>query len=135
MSRHAEFAGQAWLPLIFSFTWPSVAYALDILAWDLFFPLSVLSAAYVFRGSRLATAIRVLLVVSGVLALGGLSGVVTGEMALRSIGILGYVGVFPVAALLLAILFWRTTPGETRIARGVPPGLAPTAAPSATRAR
>jgi hypothetical protein len=110
VSRQAAFAGQSWLPLFLEFRWPSVVYALDILAWDVFFPLSVLSAAPVFGGSRLATSIRVLLIASGVLALGGLSGVIVGDMQLRNIGIVGYVGVFPVAAVLLAILFYRATP-------------------------
>ena len=112
VSRQAAFAGLSWLPLFLSFKWPSVAYALDILAWDVFFPLSVLSAAPVFSGSRLATSIRVLMIVSGVLALGGLSGVIVGNMQLRNIGIVGYAGVFPVAALLLAIQFHRATPRE-----------------------
>jgi hypothetical protein len=98
---------------LLSFEWPSVAYALDILAWDVFFALSVLSAAPVFRGSRLATSVRVSLIASGVLALAGLSGVVVGDMGLRSIGIFGYAGVFPVAALLLALLFQRTSPITT----------------------
>jgi len=111
VSRQAAFAGLSWLPLFLSFKWPSVAYALDILAWDVFFPLSVLFAALVFSGSRLATSIRVLMIVSGVLALGGLSGVIV-DIQWRNIGILGYVGVFPVAALLLAILFYRATPRE-----------------------
>src|SRR5215216_6201564 len=31
LSRQPEFTGQEWLPLVFSFKWPSVAYALDIL--------------------------------------------------------------------------------------------------------
>jgi hypothetical protein len=87
VSRDAAFAGLPWLPLFLSFKWPSVAYALEILAWDVFFPLSVLSAAPVFSGSRLATSIRVLMTV-------------------------GYAGVFPVAALLLAFLFYRATPRE-----------------------
>jgi hypothetical protein len=50
LSRQPEFAGQPWLPLVFSFEWPSVAYALDILAWDVFFALSMLFAVPVFRG-------------------------------------------------------------------------------------
>ena len=112
VGRQAEFSALPWMPLFLSFKWPSVAYALDILAWDLFFAMSVLLAAPVFRGNRLATSIRVLLVASGALALTGLSGVIVGDMQLRSIGILGYVGVFPVAALLLAILFHRATPHE-----------------------
>jgi hypothetical protein len=30
LSRQPEFAERSWLPLVFSFEWPSVAYALDI---------------------------------------------------------------------------------------------------------
>src|SRR5215216_5910878 len=48
LSRQPEFTGQSWLPLVFSFEWPSVAYALDILGWDVFFALSALFAAPVF---------------------------------------------------------------------------------------
>jgi hypothetical protein len=46
-----------------------------------------------------------------VLALAGLSGVVAGDMQLRNIGIVGYLGVFLVVAGLLAVLFHRATPG------------------------
>jgi hypothetical protein len=45
LSRQPEFTGQEWLPLVFSFRWPSVAYALDIVGWDIFFALSMLFAA------------------------------------------------------------------------------------------
>jgi hypothetical protein len=112
LSRQPEFAGQSWLPLVLSFKWPSVVYALDILAWDIFFPLSMLFAAPVFWGSRLAAWVRVLMIASGVLAFAGLSGVVVGDMQLRNIGIVGYVGVFLVVAALLAVLFYRATPQE-----------------------
>src|SRR5215208_2570210 len=112
LSRQPEYTEQSWLPLVLSFEWPSVVYALDILAWDLFFPLSMLFAALVFQGSRLAAWIRVLMIVSGVLSLAGLSGVVAGDMQLRNIGIVGYVGVFLVVVALLAVLFYRTTPQE-----------------------
>jgi hypothetical protein len=112
MSRQPEFTEQSWLPLVLSFNWPSVAYALDILGWDIFFALSMLFAAPVFWGSRLAAWIRVLMIASGVLALAGLSGVVVGDMQLRNLGIVGYVGVFLVVAALLAILFYRATPQE-----------------------
>jgi len=112
LSRQPELAGQSWLPLVLSFKWPSVVYALDILAWDIFFPLSMLFAAPVFWESRLAAWIRVLMIASGVLAFAGLSGVVVGDMQLRNIGIVGYVGVFLVVAALLAVLFYRATPLE-----------------------
>jgi hypothetical protein len=105
LSHQPEFSGQPWQPLVFSFNWPSVAYALDILAWDVFFALSMLFAAPAFSGSRLATWIRWLMVASGVLSLAG-------NMQVRNIGIVGYVGVFLVVAALLAILFYRTTPQE-----------------------
>ena len=110
VGRRAEFAGVTGMPLILSFRWPSVVYALDILAWDGFFPLSVLCAAPVFRGTRLALSIRGLLIASGVLALAGLSGVIAGDMRLRNIGIAGYVGVFPVAAVLMGVFFKRQLP-------------------------
>ena len=112
VGRLSEFAELSWMPLFLSFRWPSVPYALDILAWDVFFALAVLFAAPAFRGNRLAASIRALMIASGVLSLAGLSGVVFGDMRLRMIGVVGYAGVFPVAALLLAILFYQATPRE-----------------------
>jgi len=97
------------VPPFFSFEWPSVAYALDILAWDLFFGLSMLFAARVFSGDRLQLSIRMLMIASGVLALAGMSGVVVGDMQLRMIGVVGYAVLFPVVALLLTVLFGRTS--------------------------
>ncbi len=74
----------------------------------------MLFAAPVFAGSRLAASIRVLMITSGVLALAGLSGVVAGDMQLRNIGIVGYLGVFLVVAGLLAVLFYRARPVEAQ---------------------
>jgi hypothetical protein len=113
LSRQPAFTSQAWLPLFFSFQWPSVAYALDILGWDVFFPLSMLFAAAVFSGNRLAISIRWSMIVSGVLALAGLTGVAFGDMQLRDIGIVGYVGVFLIVAVLLALFFQREQPHAT----------------------
>lgn len=76
-------ADPAGAALFLSFRWPSVAYALDILAWDVFYALAMLFAAPAIRGGRLAAAIRILMVTSGVLALAGLSAVVTDDMQLR----------------------------------------------------
>src|SRR5919107_165176 len=110
LSHRPEFSGQPWQPLVFSFEWPSVAYALDIVGWDVFFALSMLFAAPVFSGSRLAAWIRWLMIASGVLSLAGLSGVVVGNMQVRTIGIFGYVGVFLVVAALLTVFFYRDKP-------------------------
>lgn len=110
LSRQAAFAGPPWSTVVFPFRWPSVVYALDILAWDVFFPLSMFFAAPVLTGSRLADWIRRLMIASGLLALAGLSGVAAGDMQLRNIGIVGYLGVFLVVAALSAILFHRSRP-------------------------
>ena len=51
---------------IFSWEWPSILYALDILAWDWFFGLSMLLAVPVFSGGgKLHTAVRACLILSG----------------------------------------------------------------------
>ncbi len=108
LSRQPEFVALPWFPLFFSFRWPSVPYALDIMAWDVFFALSMLFAAPVFGGSRLALVIRWLMIASGLLSLGGLSGIATGNMQLRNIGVVGYLGVFLFVAVLLGVLFYRS---------------------------
>src|SRR5574341_206024 len=114
VSRQLEAAGFTQASLFFSFKWPSVAYTLDILAWDWFFAVSLLFAAPVFREVGIETAVRYILIVSGVLSLVGLLGVPLAIMKVeywfyvRNIGIVGYALVSPVAFLLLAILFGRT---------------------------
>jgi hypothetical protein len=113
VSRPIEAAGFAGAPLLFSFQWPSVAYTLDILAWDWFFALSILFAAPVFKGSNLERTLRYFMIASGALSLVGLLGVPLAILhagywlVVRNIGIVGYALVGPVAFLLLAIVFGR----------------------------
>lgn len=95
-----------------AFRWPSAFYALDVLAWDVFFALSVLLAAPLVSGGPVARVVRWLMVLSGLLALAGLAGLPTGDMGLRNIGILGYAVVFPVAAAGLAVLLSGWRPGS-----------------------
>jgi len=92
----------------FSFRWPSVVYALDILAWDWFFALAMLFAAPVFKTSRLEKGIRTLLLIAGLLSLAGLLGVPLGNMQIRNIGIIGYAVIGPVVFLLIGIVFGQT---------------------------
>jgi cytochrome c oxidase subunit IV len=91
----------------FSFKWPSVVYALDIVACDFCFGLALLLAVPVFVGTGIQRAIRIGLVVAGVLCLAGLLGVVTANMQIRNIGVVGYAIVFPAVTLLIARLFDR----------------------------
>jgi hypothetical protein len=111
VSRQLEAAGLTAAPLFFSFKWPSVVYALDILAWDWFFALSMLFAAPVFKHVGLETAVRYIMIVSGVLSLVGLLGVPLAIMNVeywfnvRNIGVVGYALVSPAAFLLLGIVF------------------------------
>lgn len=106
LSHDAVFARAPWAALLFAFRWPSLVYALDILAWDGFFAIAALFAAAAFRRER---AIRRLLALSGLLALAGLAAVVVGDMRMRAVGIVGYVVPFPIAVLLIARLFHRAS--------------------------
>lgn len=114
VSRQIEASGFTWAPLFFSFSWPSVAYTADILAWDWFFALSILFAVPVFKGDGLERVLRYLMIVSGVLSLVGLFGVPLAIMnveywlTVRNIGIIGYALISPIVFLLLGIVFART---------------------------
>lgn len=108
VSRQLEAMGLAGSSLLFSFKWPSVAYTLDILAWDWFFALSMLFAAPVFKGGRLEKTVRLLMIVSGVLSLAGMIGVPLGDMQVRNIGIIGYAVVTLFVFPLLGIIFGRS---------------------------
>ena len=110
LSGQPGFGGEGPAGALLSFRWPSLVYALDILAWDVFFALAMLFAAVVFQGPGLHRAIRLSMVVSGVLALAGLTGVALGDMTIRTIGIVGYLGVFLIVDAMLLNLFLRCKP-------------------------
>jgi hypothetical protein len=95
---------------LLDFQWPSLLYAADIAAWDLFLGLSLLFAAPVFAGSRYRWARRGLLT-SGALCLLGLIGPAFNALAWRGIGIFGYAVVFPVACLALSRAFATSAVG------------------------
>jgi hypothetical protein len=87
--------------------WPSTAYALELLAWDVFLGLSLLFASPVFVGNGVFTAARWSLALAGVLCLVGALGPITGKMMLQRIGILGYGVGLPVSFVILARVFRR----------------------------
>ena len=103
---------------LFDFAWPSMWYAVDVVAWDLLLGLSLLFAAFVFTGRRYR-AVRRGLLVSGVLCLVGLVGPAIDVIAWRGLGILGYVVAFPVTCLALSSAFAPPTPDADTALRGV----------------
>ncbi len=58
---------------IFGWTWPSLLYAIELVAWHLFFGLALLFAAPAFGGSGPAIAARTGLLAAGALCLVGLA--------------------------------------------------------------
>lgn len=110
LSGTAAWTSAPSLERALSFRWPSIAYAIDIVAWDVWFALAMFSAAAVFEGNGLRRTIRAAMIVSGALAAAGLAGAVTGDMRIRNVGILGYTVGLAVAATLLLVLFHRTRP-------------------------
>lgn len=94
-------------PLL-AFRWPSVAFALDLFAWDFLFGISLLAAALVFRGHQANRALRAGLTLAGGLCLAGTLGPALGDLRFQWLGIVGYAGIFPITSLLLAIQFQRS---------------------------
>ena len=115
VSHQIADAGFSQSSFLLSFNWPSVAYATDNLAWDLFFALSMLFGAFAFRKGALEKAVRFTMLLSGGLSFVGLFGVpfLSQTSVIRNIGIVGYAGVGIVVFLLLGILFGRSKPAGT----------------------
>jgi hypothetical protein len=101
LSYQAEIQQLANSSFFFSFKWPSVAYSLDILAWDFFFGVSMLFAVPVFKKDKFERKLKLLLTICGIISLTGLIGVPLQNMQIRNIGIIGYAVVGPVAFLLI----------------------------------
>jgi hypothetical protein len=102
VSHQAAFASARWNYLVFAFKWPSISYALDILAWDVFFPIAALFTAAAVQGHGLVRLVRILLIASAAFSFIGLVGVPLANMQVRNIGIIGYAILFPIAAGILA---------------------------------
>lgn len=105
INNHAWTGELSWLRPFLAWEWPSVVYALDILAWDFFFALAIL--CLVPNYYRRNHAISVLLSLSGILSLVGLIGPVISDMQFRLIGVFGYAGLFPAACILIGIHAWK----------------------------
>jgi hypothetical protein len=98
----ATFPGYA---RIFGWHWPSTFYAIDIVAWDVFFGLALLFAVPAFAHRADARRVRQGLILSGLMCLIGLVGPFADILGLRTIGILGYTVVFGATCLPLSRTF------------------------------
>lgn len=84
--------------------WPTLALALDLLAWDFFLGLSLLFAAPVFTGEA-TRQVRISMTVAGTLCLAGTLGPASGYLHIQYLGIAGYAFALPIACALLAMFF------------------------------
>ena len=112
VARHissATFPGSA---SIFGWKWPSTFYAIDIVAWDVFFGLALLFAVPAFAGRIDAIWVRRGLILSGSMCLIGLVGPFANMLGLRTIGIVGYTIVFGLTCLPLSQTFLKTPPSR-----------------------
>jgi hypothetical protein len=90
---------------LFGFEWPSLIYAVELLAWHLFLGLSLVFVSFAFVGRGRQAAVRIGLTASGLLCLAGLIGPVVGDLNWRFIGVLGYGVVFPIVCFMIGLLF------------------------------
>ena len=90
--------------------WPSMMFAIELVAWHLFFGLSLFFAAFAFRGEGSEKAVRIALIATGLLCIIGLIGPAVGDLIWRSIGVFGYGVGFPIVCAMIARVFKNAPP-------------------------
>jgi hypothetical protein len=105
VARHTDPATFPGYARIFGWQWPSTFYAIDIVAWDVFFGLALLFAVPAFARRGDAMLVRRGFIISGSLCLIGLTGPFANVLALRTIGIVGYTVIFGLTCLPLSRTF------------------------------
>jgi len=99
-----------WTATFAATGWPPLPQTMDLFAWDWFFALSMLLAAPVFRGRRLANAVRGVMFLTAAICILGLVWLPISPPQANIIGIIGWGVAGPIVFLLLANLFTRTQP-------------------------
>jgi hypothetical protein len=117
VARHIDPATFPGYARIFGWHWPSTFYAIDIVAWDVFFGLALLFAVPAFTHRGHAKLVRRGFILSGSLCLIGLVGPFSNVIALRTIGIVGYTVIFGLTCLPLSRTF---NAGTKRANSGAP---------------
>jgi len=105
VARHDQLGADPDLTWVFGFTWPSLLYGVEMVAWNFFFGTALVCASGVFSGHGRERgrerSVRNGLTAAGVLTLAGLIGPVVGSADWRVIGVLGYGVVLPLVCLLI----------------------------------
>jgi hypothetical protein len=105
VARRIDVAATPGLARVFGWEWPSLLYAVELLAWHLLFGLSLVFAASAFRGRGAEAAVRIGLRTTGFLCIVGLVGPAVGNLNWRMIGAFGYGFVFPVVCVVIGLVF------------------------------
>lgn len=99
-------------------TWPSVPMVLDLLAWDLFFGLSLVCISVAVWDQSVWP--RHLLLAAGLLCMAGLAGPASRHLKLHLLATIGYAAFYPAACVVLWLRLRgrRTAAGHARGAPG-----------------
>lgn len=97
-------------------TWPSVPMTLDLLAWDLFFGLSLVCISVAVWDQSAWP--RYLLLAAGLLCMAGLAGPASGHLKLHLLATVGYAVFYPAACVVL----WLRLRGRRTAASRAPGG-------------
>jgi hypothetical protein len=90
---------------LFGWEWPSLLYAIELMAWHMFLGLSLLFMAQAFPGRGTEVMVRVGLRTAGALCIAGLAGPLLGNLDWRMIGVFGYGAMFPAVCILMGTVF------------------------------
>jgi hypothetical protein len=107
VSSQPNLFSESWRALFLPCKWPAPAFVLDNFVWDWFFGIAMLLAAPIFGGNTLKTALRLVMILSGVLCLAGLVWLAVSPAQAIVVGILGWGAAGPIVFLLLAHMFGR----------------------------
>lgn len=107
VSSRPDLFSESWRAFFLPCRWPAPAFVLDNFVWDWFFGISMLLAAPIFGGNRLKTALRYVMILSGVLCIAGLVWIAFSPEQAIFVGILGWGAAGPIVFLLLANMFGR----------------------------
>lgn len=107
VSSQPDLFSESWRALFLPCKWPAPAFILDNFVWDWFFGISMLLAVPIFSGNPLKTALRFVMILSGILCLVGLIWFAVSPAQAIIIGILGWGAAGPIVFLLLANIFGR----------------------------